>query len=171
MEMFDVKTQPNKETNSKSIKKYKGFQGTIKSMVIQTLTLSSILKNKKTISQEVKCVASCGLDRFIRVHNIKTSELIAKIYLKSRLNCLLFSRHEPIKVKTANNTSKDDDELSNINSEDLGTDDLWSDMEQIVENHPNLKRKADERLEEFESEVSENENKPDDSQPEFKMPK
>jgi hypothetical protein len=169
MEMFDVKTQPNNESSSRSLKKYKGFQGTIKSMSVQNLTLTSVLKNKKTITQETKCIASCGLDRYIRVHNLKTSEIISRIYLKSRLNCLLFSRHEPI--KSANVKPKDDDELSNINSEDIGTDDLWSDMEQIVEDHPNLKRKAEKRLEEFESEVSENENQPDAMQPEFKIPK
>lgn len=170
MEMFDVSANVKKELTSKAVKKYKGFQGTIKSAGIQTLSLTTTLKNKKTITNEVTCVATCGLDRFLRVHNTDTSELIAKVYLKSRLNCLLFSKHEPLKVGKAKSNVVDDDQLSSINSQ-VGTDDLWSDMETIVEEHPNLKRKQEKRLEEFDSEVSDAENKTDDTAPEFKMPK
>ena len=134
MEMFDisVKKEIKKDTNSKAIKKYRGFQGTIKSACIQTLTLTSVVnKNKKTstITTETVCVASCGLDRFLRVHSLENSELVAKVYLKSRLNCLLFSRHDPVRVageKKGEKGQLDDDQLSSINSEDLGTDDLWS---------------------------------------------
>jgi len=34
-------------------------------------------------------VASCGLDRFFRIHDLNKHKLIKKIYLKTRLNCLL----------------------------------------------------------------------------------
>ncbi len=169
-----VKKETKKDTNSKAIKKYRGPSGTVKSVLVQTLNLTTTLKNKKTITNSAVCVASCGLDRYLRVHNVENSELIAKVYLKSRLNCMLFSCHEPVKVNSEKKQQGvDDDQLSMINSEDLGTDDLWSDMETIVEEHPNLakKRHAEERLEDFESEVSETENQPDAIEPEFKMPK
>ncbi|XP_072887252.1 WD repeat-containing protein 74-like isoform X2 [Hemitrygon akajei] len=39
-------------------------------------------------------VASCGLDRFLRVHNMVDSKLQHKVYLKSRLNCLLFTSRD-----------------------------------------------------------------------------
>ena len=96
----------------KPCRKYKGFAGTIKSI--------SINKDKKSI-------ASCGLDRFLRIHSLDDSLLLNKIYLKSRLNCLLFSKYEPIanfndkKSKNIEDTIEDD-LLSDINSEYLGTD-------------------------------------------------
>lgn len=151
--MIDLRTYNSKNATANAIKKYKSFQGTIKSIQIND-----------------KHVATCGLDRFLRVHDYETSVLASKVYLKSRLNCLLFSKHEPVKAATATNGKKvvDDDQLSNINSEDLGTDDLWSDMETIIEEHPVIKRKLTERLNEFESE-------PDTPQEEddkvFKKPK
>ncbi|KAL3832329.1 hypothetical protein ACJMK2_023982 [Sinanodonta woodiana] len=36
-------------------------------------------------------VAACGLDRFLRIYDINTKQLMHKFYLKSRLNCLLFA--------------------------------------------------------------------------------
>lgn len=35
-------------------------------------------------------VASCGLDRFVRIHDINTRQLLSEMYLKSRLNCVLW---------------------------------------------------------------------------------
>lgn len=141
MEMIDLRSANAKNGAAQCLKKYKSFQGTIKSMQIHD-----------------KYVATCGLDRFLRVHNYETSQLVSKVYLKSRLNCLLFSNHEPIKLDTKNKkTEIEDDQLSNINSEDLGTDDLWSDMETIMDEHPilaeNKKRKNfTDRLNDFDSE-------------------
>ena len=73
--MIDLRSSNTKNLTVNSLKKYKNFQGTIKSMQI--------------INQHV---ATCGLDRYLRVHNIETSELVSKVYLKSRLNCLLYSK-------------------------------------------------------------------------------
>lgn len=39
-----------------------------------------------------RLVASCGLDRFLRVHRLHDRTLTHKVYLKSRLNCLLLSK-------------------------------------------------------------------------------
>ena len=149
--MLDLRSPNAKNSEAECLKKYKSFQGTIKSMQIHD-----------------KHVATCGLDRFLRVHNYETGQLVSKVYLKSRLNCLLFSKHEPIKMETTNKKAVvDDDQLSNINSEDLGTDDLWSDMETIIDEHPilveNKKRKnLKERLNDFVS---------DDDDKTFKKPK
>ena len=144
MELIDVR-------NGKAIKKYKNFSGTIKSIAIN--------------AAENDSVASCGLDRFVRVHDINDSKLLNRIYVKSRLNCLLFSKHEPIKPKEAKKAEQsiedriEDDLVSDINSEDLGTDQLWSDLESVENEHPAVfaKKRA----------AKKNENKEDV----FKMPK
>ena len=111
--------------------------------------------------------------------------------MKSHLNCLLYSKHEPVKQivnrKGENNENDadefvEDDQLSSINSEDLGTDDLWSDMETIVEEHPDLlkkatvekvKRKLSQRLAEVTDvdNLVEGNNDDDEIDPDFKKPK
>lgn len=158
MEMIDLRTATSKNDQCKTVKKYKGFQGTIKSIQIQNTPLYNL--NGSDL-----CVATCGLDRFLRVHHVESSTLLSKVYLKSRLNCLLFSKHEPVKPESKKSDELEDDQISNVNSEDLGTDDLWSDMETIVDEHPTLikksKKKLEKRLQEFENESLKEENQTD----------
>lgn len=134
MEMIDLRIANVKQTEVQCVKKYKNFQGTIKS--VQLL---------QKPNEQTMLVAACGLDRYLRIYNVETSKLQSKFYLKSRLNCLLFSKNEPIKTgkkgDTENKAARGEDELSVIQSEDLGTDDLWSDMEQVVDDHPNLAKR------------------------------
>lgn len=222
MDLIDFR-MPTKSTDHtsllaqcKCIKRYKSFQGTIKSMQLiqtqpQTLLHSSHsqpvwYKSKKSqqaldiiaSSMGGLCVATCGLDRHVRVHHVESGQCVAKLYMKSRLNCLLYSKHEPIKQKhynsnrdynNENKNENDDDELSLINSEDLGTDDLWSDMETIVEEHPMLlfnddgdggggdlkkkiKRKMSQRLAEVNNDEEDNEDGLEEEEdPNFKKPK
>ena len=79
-------------------------------------------------------VASCGLDRFLRVHNLNSKKMTNKVYLKSRLNCVLFAKEwqdseedkqeeveEEIKVKTE---VESDDDANDV-------DELWSKMEVV----------------------------------------
>ncbi|XP_069665486.1 WD repeat-containing protein 74 isoform X2 [Haliaeetus albicilla] len=44
-------------------------------------------------------VASCGLDRFLRVHHLGDKRLRHKVYLKSRLTCLLLSTQQDWEAK------------------------------------------------------------------------
>lgn len=168
MEMIDIR-MADKNGECKTLRKYKGFQGTIKSMQIEKYENTG--KNNKNAKSGL-CVATCGLDRYLRVHDVETAQLISKVYLKSRLNCLLFSKYDPIKPAALNKNKAEleDDQLSNINSEDLGTDDLWSDMETVVCDHPEVmkkkKRIIEERIEEFSSEPDE-----DSKEFQFKKPK
>ena len=160
--MIDIKPLKENKNNlnekAQGLRKYKGFQGTVKSLQLEnTSTVSGV-------HSSMLCMASCGLDRFLRIHHVETGQLILKIFLKSRSNCLLFSKHEPVSTKKNADGKKglEDDQISEINSEDLGTDDLWSDMETIMDEHPvlkNSKRKAVERLKDFDSNSdSENDN-------------
>ena len=136
--MIDLRVTNSKQTDVQCVKKYKNFQGTIKS--VQLL---------QKPNDQTMLLAACGLDRYLRIYNVETSKLQYKFFLKSRLNCLLFSKNEPIKTsgkREGDVKVRGDDELSLIQSEDLGTDDLWSDMEQVIDDHPALASKR--RLEE-----------------------
>ncbi|XP_013773061.1 WD repeat-containing protein 74-like [Limulus polyphemus] len=74
-------------------------------------------------------VASCGLDRFVRVHDINSHKLQLKMYLKSRLNCLLMKTEDKI-VEESKNNSNDTDEMSDEDV-DQESDSLWLNMENI----------------------------------------
>lgn len=174
--MIDLRMAQNKTGQCTTLKKYKSFAGTVKSIEISEST--AFAPTARTY------IATCGLDRFMRVHELESGQLISKVYVKSRSNCLLFSRHDPIaKSKSAgrNELEQEEDQESIVNSEDLGTDELWSDMETIVEEHPGLKKDKSKRLNDFSSnsesdgdeEIDENEEdqEKDDEQTEFKKPK
>ncbi|KAJ7307579.1 hypothetical protein JRQ81_009606 [Phrynocephalus forsythii] len=78
-------------------------------------------------------VASCSLDRFLRVHNLHHKRLEQKVYLKSRLNCLLLTSRENWEGE-AHDPSAD---LPNeVKEED--DDEIWNSMEVVT-----AKRKAE----------------------------
>ncbi|KAH7942436.1 hypothetical protein HPB49_024088 [Dermacentor silvarum] len=68
-------------------------------------------------------VASCGLDRFVRVHDLHSRLLITKLYLKSRLNCLLMRTDFTV----------EDEEENKDKEEATADDDLWEEMEEVDE--------------------------------------
>ncbi|XP_029963630.1 WD repeat-containing protein 74-like [Salarias fasciatus] len=82
-------------------------------------------------------VASCGLDRFLRVHSLDDRTLQHKVYLKSRLNCLLLSRR-PLEEAGAG-PGAGPGEVKEEQDED---DEVWAAMEQVEEEAG--KRKAEE---------------------------
>jgi len=77
-------------------------------------------------------VASCGLDRFLRIHSLETRALLHKVYLKSRLNCLLMSSAPLQEQEEAVEVKEEED------------DEVWKSMEQVEEKS---KRKAPEEEE------------------------
>ncbi|XP_041366173.1 WD repeat-containing protein 74-like [Gigantopelta aegis] len=97
----------------KIIQKYKGFAGTFKHIQCHS---------------SLPLVASCGLDRFLRIHDIESRELLHKFYLKSRLNCLLFSSkwrdadHEQIQETVPASETK-----TSVDSDD----DVWEALEEV----------------------------------------
>uniref|UniRef100_A0A131Z2Y1 Ribosome biogenesis protein NSA1 n=1 Tax=Rhipicephalus appendiculatus TaxID=34631 RepID=A0A131Z2Y1_RHIAP len=68
-------------------------------------------------------VASCGLDRFVRVHDLHSRLLITKLYLKSRLNCLLMRTDFTV----------EDEEENKDKEEATADDELWEEMEEVDE--------------------------------------
>ncbi len=67
--------------------------------------------------EEQPFVASAGLDRYARVHNISTGDLVSSIYLKQRLNCVLFCQGD-IVLNPSSTTKQDDDSDSSISWQD-----------------------------------------------------
>uniref|UniRef100_A0A8C6SGF9 WD repeat domain 74 n=1 Tax=Neogobius melanostomus TaxID=47308 RepID=A0A8C6SGF9_9GOBI len=68
-------------------------------------------------------IASCGLDRFLRIHSLQDRKLQHKVYLKSRLNCLLFSSSDP-------NTEAPP---LKVKEEEEEEDEVWDAMEYVHE--------------------------------------
>ncbi len=75
-------------------------------------------------------VACCGLDRFLRLYDIKTRNLIRKAYLKTRLNCVLLSDS----VYNENISDKLGTEAVNVNAEnsDDGKSDGHNDNDDMI---------------------------------------
>ncbi|XP_061682579.1 WD repeat-containing protein 74 [Syngnathoides biaculeatus] len=87
-------------------------------------------------------VASCGLDRFLRIHSLEDRRVQHKVYLKSRLNCLLLaSRH----LEEAQDDRGDGGH--EVKEED-DVDEVWDAMERVEEREENLKRKTEDEEEE-----------------------
>ncbi|KAM9317741.1 WD repeat-containing protein 74 [Pholidichthys leucotaenia] len=71
-------------------------------------------------------VASCGLDRFLRIHGLEDRKLRHKVYLKSRLNCLLLGSQDLEEGAEAV-------ELREEVKEEGEEDEVWDTMEQVEE--------------------------------------
>nr|XP_060614231.1 WD repeat-containing protein 74 [Anolis sagrei ordinatus] len=84
---------------------------------------------------ELPLVASCGLDRFLRVHHLRHKRLEHKVYLKSRLSCLLLNSREKWEDEALDPSA----ELENdVKEEEDEADEIWNTMKVVV-----TKRKAD----------------------------
>nr|XP_056709130.1 WD repeat-containing protein 74 [Euleptes europaea] len=71
-------------------------------------------------------VASCGLDRFLRVHSLHHKRLEHKVYLKSRLNCLLLTSQEKWEDEDLDSSA---DLQSDVKEEE---DEIWNSMEVVA---------------------------------------
>ncbi|XP_069501264.1 WD repeat-containing protein 74 [Ambystoma mexicanum] len=94
------------------LKCLKGFAGSIRSIQCHP---------------SMPLVASCGLDRFLRVHNIEDKKLQHKVYLKSRLNCLLMTRREKWEEEEVLLSPTSQDEVKEEE------DEVWTAMETVTD--------------------------------------
>lgn len=116
---------------------FKGFAGAIR-------CISCLTKQK--------IVASCGLDKFLRIHDIHSRRMVHKVYLKSVLNCVLFASKELEKNK--NTPDSQETELpvdntlkrtaTNDDCENDEADDVWDTMD-VVTTTSKRKRKRFEK--------------------------
>lgn len=86
-------------------------------------------------------VASCGLDRFLRIHSLEDRTLLHKVYLKSRLNCLLLSSRD----LDHRGGARGEEGEQEVKEEEEGEDEVWDSMERVQEKP---KRRAAEQEEE-----------------------
>lgn len=105
---------------------YKGFAGSIRDMQCHpTLPL----------------VASCGLDRFLRVHDIQDGSIRSKIYLKSKLNCLLFSSRDFTQDEDMLEAGKKGKKKTAKEEGDEESEEIWKKMKTITEGNKRRKTK------------------------------
>lgn len=83
-------------------------------------------------------VASCGLDRFLCLHSLDDRTLQHKVYLKSRLNCLLLASRELQDDSQAVARGEESPEVK----EEAGSDEeVWGQMEHVAEEEVRTKRR------------------------------
>ncbi|KAM6933147.1 WD repeat-containing protein 74 [Xenentodon cancila] len=83
-------------------------------------------------------VASCGLDRFLRIHSLEDRKLLHKVYLKSRLNCLLLASRE---LQVGGEGEAAGEVGPEVKEEE---DEVWDAMEQVEETTTKRKTAAEE---------------------------
>lgn len=76
-------------------------------------------------------VASCGLDRFLRIHSLDDRKLLHKVYLKSRLNCLLLASRDL--EDTGQGVPVGGASSQEMKEEESSDDEMWDNMEQVGE--------------------------------------
>lgn len=84
-------------------------------------------------------IASCGIDRFVRVHDVNTRKLVHKVYCKARLNTLLLKDELSILSKLKEEDKEDWELMDSRKEEDLDEkeikmepedeDDVWDAIE------------------------------------------
>ncbi|KAL3984808.1 WD domain G-beta repeat family protein [Acanthocheilonema viteae] len=94
--------------------------------------------------QSAEYIASCSLDRFVRLHELNSKKLVKKIYCKARLNRILLRD----KLSIFNNDDDSNEDMENDdwqkieegdNNESSEDEALWNDMKQNKERQ--MKRK------------------------------
>ncbi|XP_035206181.1 WD repeat-containing protein 74-like [Stegodyphus dumicola] len=85
-------------------------------------------------------VASCGLDRFLRIHDLNEHKLLKKIYLKTRLNCLLLKTN--LKPPLENTKTEKVSKPKAIDIVDEEEEKIWNSMS-VVSDGVKKKRAAD----------------------------
>lgn len=103
------------------------------------------LKGMAGAVRELQChsslpmVASCGLDRFLCVHSLDERKLQHKVYLKSRLNCLLLTSRA---LQDDAQTVAREEESAEVKEEQAGSDDeVWEQMEHVAEEEVRRKKR------------------------------
>ncbi|KAG9475510.1 hypothetical protein GDO78_003747 [Eleutherodactylus coqui] len=102
--------------------------------------LLCVLKGSAGSVRSIQChssmpvVASCGLDRFMRLHSLTDKKLLHKVYLKSRLNCLLLTSRD----------KWEEEELTPVMADEVKEeeeDEVWKKMETVADKSSSKKRK------------------------------
>ncbi|PNF23432.1 hypothetical protein B7P43_G10597 [Cryptotermes secundus] len=106
------------------VQHYKGAVGSLKSIVCH---------------KTEPYIVSVGLDRHLLVHNLTSRALLQKMYMKSRLNCILL--HSTAFLKSADNLCVKEGSDDDIQIIEDDYDELFNNMETVEEFSPNKKCK------------------------------
>lgn len=123
-------------------------QGQIALLDLRKGLVRGCLKGVAGAVRELQChsslptVASCGLDRFLCVHSLDERKLQHRVYLKSRLNCLLLCSREPQDPAQAVAREEESEEVKEEEEEAAASDDeVWEQMEHVEEDQVQRKRR------------------------------
>jgi len=98
------------------LKGYKGCNGSVR-----------YLENHPTLPY----LFSCGLDRYLRVHDEESRILKKKIYLKSKLNCLLVTDSKFVKTEEKAVKGKKGKTVEESDEEEEEGEDMWDELEDL----------------------------------------
>jgi len=122
MGLFDIRGKGT----SKLVHCFRGFAGSISSIECHPTE---------------PYVASCGIDRFARLHHLLTKEQVNKIYCKARLNCLVLNKN--LTIKRARNDEDDDEGEKAYQSDEESADDIvWEDMGKVEDGKKRRNRRS-----------------------------
>lgn len=128
--------------------------GRVSRVDLRTLRLSGVYKGNTGSIREIavhptmNTVATVGLDRIMRVFDIETRQQLHRVYLRQRLNCVLFSSEESVQCFA----KEEEEEVEEAGSE-----------EQQDEESDNALLSEDEELQEVEENEEEEDEDSDDS--------
>lgn len=71
-------------------------------------------------------LGACGLDRFLRVYDVNTRKQLHKVYLKQKLNCILFSAQTPDEEKEQEEAAAIVE--ASVKAEEEDDDELWTEL-------------------------------------------
>ena len=136
--------------------------GRVSRVDLRTLRLNGVFKGNTgsirdiTVHPTINVVATVGLDRIMRVFDIETRQQLHRVYLRQRLNCVLFSSEENVQCFAKEDEEKEMDEDDNegviedeeeISNEELSNQSSETD-DSILHDDDDLEAASDEELEE-----------------------
>ena len=108
--------------------------GRVSRVDLRTLRLNGVYKGNTgsirdiAIHPSMNVVATVGLDRIMRVFDIETRQQLHRVYLRQRLNCVLFSSEELVQCFAKEEESEKEEEEKE-SSDDLEIEEDEKDYE------------------------------------------
>ena len=110
--------------------------GRVSRVDLRTLRLNGVYKGNTgsirdiAIHPSMNVVATVGLDRIMRVFDIETRQQLHRVYLRQRLNCVLFSSEELVQCFAKEEESeKEEEEKESSDDLEMEEDEKEDDLE------------------------------------------
>lgn len=138
--------------------------GRVSRIDLRTLRLNGVYKGNTgsirdiAIHPSMNVVATVGLDRIMRVFDIETRQQLHRVYLRQRLNCVLFSSEELVQCFAKEEESEKEEEEKE-SSDDLEVEEEEEEKDDDLE----MEEDDEEEKQDDEEEKQEDEEDSDDS--------